>query len=294
MTQPKTSGRDCFDPNPSQPLIETIFAHVEEKLRKRTSKGDKQSLEKTLNVYKELYSANQLDPSYFDFHQKYISSKNIPDYIVPILYQEIQKYDNQFKSLDREEKRDSDIMKLSGCKYYPQIYKHIKHLGFIKEDRKLSLPECPKIQPITEDIQAKARSLWDFDFESSTTLSIDQIEQHYMKMEKMIAEILFKSSNFISAAMIFQYKSYVHVMALVCIKKSKGNKKFINLQSFRFDENTLSFEVPPQDSTTEFNDFEDLLSMTSPEPYPTQIGEIFDPSQIFDNVMYSFDYDPLY
>ena len=286
MIQPKSRNLDSFNQN-----IETLFAHLQDKLRKRTSKGDKQSLEKTFKVYQKLYSVHQLDPSYFDFHSKYISSKNIPDYIVPILYQDIQKYDTQFQSLDREEKRDSDIMKLSGCKYYTQIYKYIKYFGFIKEEDKLSFSECPKIQPINEDIQAKAKSMWDFDFEYSSSLSFEQIEKHYLKIEKMIAELIFQTSKFISAVMIFQYKSFVHVISLIRVKKSKGNTKFINVHSFRFDENSFPCEGSPQ--VTESNDFEDLLTITSPEPYLMEIEEKFEPSPIFDNLMYTFDYDPL-
>ena len=69
---------------------------------------------------------------------------------------------------------------------------------------------------------------------------------HYLKIEKMIAELIFHTSKFIFAVMISQYKSFVHAISLIRVKKSIENNKFINVHSLRFNGHSFPCDGSPQ------------------------------------------------
>ena len=56
--------------------VKLMFSNVEEKIKKRRSKGDKQSLERTLKNYKQLFAQKKLNLHYLSFHSKYLTKKN--------------------------------------------------------------------------------------------------------------------------------------------------------------------------------------------------------------------------
>lgn len=212
--------------------IETLIDHVQMKLLKRSIKGDKQSLNKNLSFYKNLNLNNKLDPRYLDFHTQNITNNKIPDYIVPIIFQEIQLYDSSPKSMNREEKRDSDIMKLFGCRYYSTVFCHIKHFSFVKSKHSKSkiLTDTPQdVSGLENDDKALIQCRWDAEYNQASS---DQPTSP--EVAENISDIIFERIKESSAAILFEYQSNVIVIALASVHKSRGNKKYVRIYGFNF------------------------------------------------------------
>ena len=235
--------------------VKLMFSNVEEKIKKRRSKGDKQSLERTLKIYKQLYAQKKLNLHYLSFHSKYLTKKNVPDYIIPIIQEHLQMIDVTVPTLNREEKRDSDLVKLSGCKNYSVLYQHIKHFSFVKSKNKPLLNQMPVITDLfTDDVKQEIKNLWIFD-QSCKCPEDENV------ISTKIADIIFEKSALISSVCVYQFKNHCQVMPFVYVKKSKGNKKYFLIDDFSFDLEDIGIVFPIKET---ISDEENIASMSSP------------------------------
>ena len=239
--------------------IMMMIKNIESKIENRTTKGDKESLRRALLNYTDLYNMKKLDYSYLYFHYQNVTCNNCPDYLIPELFEEIVNETGiKFQPYKRDEKRDSDLMKLAGCKYYEDVYKDIEnftffkceqsHLARIPEYKKEAVTKTPLSKDILDNIQENWKST-DFKNQAELTKLFHPIFVYYPLTCAIITfELRGKAYIF-----TFQYMTF----------KSK-NKKYIMRTKSTFDLETdegKPFILLPEE---DFNG-DSLLNYTSDE-----------------------------
>ena len=224
--------------NPHENDVLKIFDSLIKKIQKRGTKGDKASLQKAYIKYKQFYESGLLNVDYLDFHYHNITLGNVPEYIVPIIYQQIKIQDPYIQDMHREETRDSDILKLSGCLYYSQVYSHIKFFSFIKRRVLKSRTEEPHFnQQVLEELKTSLSQIW---------IKDDELTDITIKQRSVdIANQVFQTIEDVSCVCTFQYKNVVHILLFTYIQKvDSRNKKHQFVTEITFDEETPFKPIP--------------------------------------------------
>ena len=232
--------------------IVAMIKNIETKILNRVSKGDKESLRKALVSYTQLYNTKKLDPSYLLFHFNNVTSNSCPDYLIPEIFDEIRNdFDCKLSAYTRDEKRDSDLMKLAGCKYYSRVFKDIENFIFYKcnqdnyvrvpEYRKATIAQTPLPHELIESIKEKWKTV-DLKNQDQLTQLFQPILIYYPLTSSIIA---------------FELKGKVYIFTFQYMAFKSGNKKYIMRTSSNFDISTPDDDSPfillPGIDENEFN-----------------------------------------
>ena len=213
------------------------FEKLNERCEKRKWAQDGKRIKEQNEKYIIWNKEKKLNEAFFQFHRTNFVLNGIPNYLIPVIYTQVRTGDKLLPKMGREERRDTSFMLLFGCRYYEDVFSHMKNIIFIKSqaNRKFFFKSNRDIKgELTEE---QTKSICE-SYKTDASGVKDKVTR--------ISEIIFDTFKTATGVIYLEYKNKIHFLILTNLRQSKGNNRYTLLDYFSFncDDKADIKEVP--------------------------------------------------